>query len=247
MKLVTPRLALRLARRYAPTIIQEWGCVYDQLVPIHLGDFDPELLDRPTVYVAVKKDSEYLYCYYLLFHRKDWSELPWPLKPFDEHEYDFEGILRVLPRPDKKPNMKQLGLFPFREVSVFHHDLLFSRYSRVHGVGQNDFVVEAGGHGIIPDRPWKKDLFDISPYPLLTKIVYNLRYGATEFVNIGTKSKLSWLQHDIQPAFNDCGVHMPWQWNDSKIRQTFGKETDGLFWKNPRKLLLLAKGIGLLS
>jgi hypothetical protein len=138
-KLVQERLAPRLARRFAPTIIQEVKSVYDFIVPIFTGELQPAHIQEPTLYYAIHTDGELYYALYAVFHRLDWSELPWPVKSLDEHQFDLEGLLRVF---DIKTG-RHLWC-----CSVFHHEILFQEKADP----MLAFRIEAAGHGIVTPK-----------------------------------------------------------------------------------------------
>ena len=223
MKFLNPRIARKQARASAPIIRQRFKSVFDPIVPIHLGDFNAELIGEPTVYYAISQDKEYRYCLYCFFHRKDWSELIWPLKAFDEHEYDFEGVLVIVNRKDSSVRAA---------ITVFHKNFKYIN------VGMRLFksfpiVIEPGGHGVY---------FGLWPAGDNT-----IDYRDYKLVNMANKKRLNYLKKTVQPVFNACGVHLPWQWNDENLVTHFGRSaTEGLMWKNPGLLYRYAKKAKLL-
>jgi hypothetical protein len=111
-----------------PEIIQGFRSILDLPTAIYSGDYCPEAANTPTVYY--RDSGQFLLV--CVFHRKDWSQLPWPLSHLDEHDFDFEG-----------------GVIGHRgSASVFHHDVK-------HGPPlARQIFVEPCGHGIEFVQSW---------------------------------------------------------------------------------------------
>jgi hypothetical protein len=170
------------------------------------------LIDKPTVYFRATRDAAYNYSIYCWFHWRDWSELPVPIKALDEHRYDFEGALFVWPRPNSKAS-------PWG-CSIYHHEIRFVPLV----IPRNEVELEAGGHGAL-----------IACTDKLTGNV--MQYRDYDLLNLDDTALLHWLKTTVQPAFNAHGVHLPWQWRDSRI----GDASTGLIYSDPAKLYELAK------
>jgi len=220
-KLVQARLAPRLARRFAPRIIQQIGSVYDFIVPIHEGELQLRYIDQPTLYYRVTCDEENYYALYAVFHRKDYSTLPWPIKSLDEHEFDLEGILRVF----SKKSGEIIWL-----ASIFHKEILFAMPSSFYRM---DAWIEAGGHGIVPTRHVNAGKGKFDDWQNTMEYFFTL-HGNVEPINKPVWEKM------YQPIFNPHGVNMPWQWGCEHL----GEESKGLIYNDPAKLLEMAKARG---
>ncbi len=121
-----------VAKKHAPTFLQGFDDVRDLITPIQIDKFDPS--EQPAIYYSVCEDREFWYVLYCVFHRHDWSGLPWPIKSLDEHNYDFEGVLRGVPK----------GTLPAWCATVAHSELKFN------GDDPGVYHIESGGHGIHP-------------------------------------------------------------------------------------------------
>lgn len=124
------RVLGRICKMERPTFIQGYKRPYDRIVPIHVGEFLPEL--EPTVYYSAKQDDERFYLLYCVFHWKDWSDSPGWIGKLDTHQFDFEGALRII--------HKNNG--PEWVITVFHTQLRFYRTI------QNVINIEPEGHGM---------------------------------------------------------------------------------------------------
>ena len=69
---------MRVARRLYRPVVQEMGQAYDFVVPITKKGLTINQIMQPTMYVKVSHDKDFYYALYCLFHRWDWSKLPWP-------------------------------------------------------------------------------------------------------------------------------------------------------------------------
>lgn len=220
-KPVTARLAPRIARRMAPTLIQQVDSVRDFIAPIHEGAMDLRYMDQPALYYHVTHDKDYYYALYAVFHRKDYSTLPWPIKLLDEHEFDLEGVLIA-----RHKGLTDVGWV----ASIFHREILFDLGTPV----CPQFWVELGGHGIIPDRKARAGKTG------------DLRGNMNEFrYRFDHRGHLVQIERSVwervyQPVFNPHGVNMPWQWECKHL----GEESRGLIYHDPAKLLELAKTRG---
>jgi len=221
LKLVQPRLAPRLARRFAPTIIQEVRSVYDFLVPITTEELQPRHIETPTIYCVIHVDGIRYYALYAVFHRFDWSALPWPFKSLDEHQFDLEGILRVFDI--------NTGLHLWC-ASIFHREILFQERADP-GLA---FRIEPAGHGILPPKQVMAGKGSLDRAHMAVR--YPFADGCGDIRPI---DRHSWEQ-DYQQLFNAHGVHCPWQWNDHRIRDKYGPESDGLIYWDPARLFELA-------
>lgn len=201
----------------APTIYQRVKSLYDFIVPIHLDDFDATLIEKPVLYYRASQDADYSYALYSWFHWRDWSELPWPIKELDEHLFDFEGALFAWPRPSSR-------VTPWA-ASICHYEICFVPLIIMH----NAVEIEAGGHGVVPSCGDSGG----------GNVMIYRRY---DLINIDDAATNRWLRDEIQPAFNTNGVHLPWQWRDSRI----GDASTGLIYSDPARLGMLAKKEGLL-
>lgn len=219
-KLVQDRLAPRLARRFAPTIIQEVKSVYDLIVPIHTGELQPSHIEEPTLYYAVHADKENYYALYAVFHRLDWSELPWPVKSLDEHKFDLEGILRVF---DIRTG-KHLWC-----ASVFHHQILFQELADP----MLPFRIECGGHGILTPEEGRASKGTLNQSNMAMR--YPFPDGCGELVSI-PENMILWIE-TYQPMFNATSVKCPWQWGCGRI----GDKSKGLIYTDPARLWELAR------
>lgn len=234
MNFMVPRLARKYAAASRPTIIQHFKSIYDPIVPIHLGDFQPELIEKPTAYFTVRKDDEFRYLLYCFFHRKDWSTWIPPFKALDEHEYDFEGVVFE--------QSKKTGAVSGIAVNHMNFEYWVFPQFRSTKTGKpskqsNWITIEAGGHGIT----------FLTPLSLVLNNSTYIKYVDYDLVNMANPSILKWLKKVAQPAFNSTGAKMPWQWNDENLVTHFGRErTEGLMWRNPRLLFKLAKEAKLL-
>jgi hypothetical protein len=228
VQLVESRLAPRLARRFAPTIVQEVKSVYDFICPIHFGAVTPAHVETPTLYYAMHTDGLNYYALYAVFHRMDWSELPWPIKVLDEHQFDLEGILRVFDIERGKH---------LWSASIFHHDILI----QLKADPMLSFRIEAGGHGIL--TPAKAAIGKGTLNRMNMAMRYPFADGCGELVSIPDHMH-DW-RSTYERAFNRNGVHCPWQWSDNQIEDAHGDATAGLIYRDPAKLLSLATGLGL--
>ena len=224
---VEPSRARSLAEKHAPIIIQGYKSPYDAICPINMGEFIPTL--EPVVYYSVKQDDDYFYCLYCVYHYKDWCD-PDKLGGYlrvmlDSHRHDFEGVLIAVPK---------FGVLRRWMACVFHNELKF--YTLPYEAMGDTIAIEAEGHGIV--NPKIEGCYVPRPF---------LNYGREyRLFNMNTARRLDWLVQKVQLEFNENKVHMPWQWNHWKINRKCGRKTDGLIYRDPARLLKLARKCSLI-
>jgi hypothetical protein len=201
-----------LAEFYRPTVVQQFEHPFDLFGEISLGGhehFFKQLAEKGlTAYYWVRiEEPNYIYIGYAFYHCRDYTNIL-PLKPFDEHEHDFEGALLKIPYSLPHQNKKPVeGL-----ICVQHNGLEFSGSNR-HTVWLN---IEAGSHAI----------HDYGIYRPLKDNIYLEKY---RLVPIDDLDSPFWKA--VRLEFNANGVHLPDQWGHN------GKWT-GLFWNDPAKLFM---------
>ncbi len=222
--LVSPTKARAIAENLKPSIVQGFKSLYDLITPIHAGEFCPSL--EPAVYYIVRESTTHLYVLYCFFHRKDWSELPWPIESLDEHDFDFEGMLVAITKKDYELKIKlkkpyRHWLFPYEwAISVSHTVFKYANPCT------QTCRIEHAGHGVTPG--WTEVEGN--------RVIY-VDYG---LINLDNEKLRDWIFGSLRKPFNKQGVKLPDQWNDSRIRRKFGKDTDGLIYSNPEELRSLA-------
>ena len=182
-KIVHSKEAFSLARRFRPTVYQEWSSIKDFLCPlmlqknVSLSDF-AKAIENPTLYFSVREDEQYWYAYYMKYHPFDWSDNRFfIIRLLDSHRHDDEGLLF---RVSKKTNRIDV-------ITVCHYDFLF--YSNT----DRRVTIERHGHGI-------------HPYAIRKPYGKYLRYNSFSYVNLNDKSERWW--QEVKIAFSS-NVKMP--------------------------------------
>ena len=226
-KFASSQRAKIVATRHAPIFYQNFGSPLDMPMRITFGDFI--FPDRPTIYYAVKESTGHYYIYYLLYHYRDYSVFPPPIKEFDEHRHDMEGVMVCIEKHTKRTAWV---------ASRAHYRIKVKNYrGRVDFIPCRDyFEIESGGHGIEPLNMYKK----IEENMLILR-----HYDLDSIVK----------KQEVNPIFmrlcdriyDESKVTAPWQWDDTAIKNKYGKkeETEGLIWNDPEHFLFLAKGVGI--
>ncbi len=223
VKIVSSQKAKNLARDYRPVFVQEFKSPLDLIGGINFGAYiTPE---EPEIYFAVKENDTHYYIYYLVYHYRDYSLLPPPIKALDEHRHDFEGVMLAV---DKKSKDISWG------VSRSHYRLkVYDEWSLMPGPHSRPwFIIELGGHGIQSitghDSNYNCDE---------NRIIYKNYI----LINFYQKNIYKWFMTSVHTEFKKAGVDMPWEWNDKKISQKFGPTSTGLIWTDPDDFLKLAR------
>ena len=230
MKVVNPRKALVLARKWKPIFIQEFKSPLDLICPIQLTE-SQIIPEEPEIYFSVKEDESFYYIFYMVYHYADYSDLPFLLKELDEHRHDDEGVLLAI---SKKYNSRMAS------ASRAHSKILFDDSSRNFGNNEGKkwaatFYIEHGGHGI--------NQYDIE----LNQHRHNsIRYKNYKLTNMHNQRVWKYLTKVVEPEFAKHGVSMPWRWNDNRLSRKYRKKSEGLIWNDPAKLFRLARKHGLM-
>lgn len=211
------KLAKKLAKKYKPIFIQEYGSPYDLFSRINLGDWVVEL-KKPFVYMAVREDDTNYYIWYLIYHYKDWSNWIKPFRSLDEHRHDLQGVMLAV---------NKLTENVMWHVAREHYKL--NPRKNVVPRKRKVFSITAGGHAI---------RHNVEKITQDANYVYYMDYT---LINILSKKGWNFIENHVSPAFKTYGVDFPWSWNDSKIQKKFGLRTDGLIWDDPREFYRLAK------
>ena len=211
-----------------PNFVHGFDGKFDHPTEIYLGEY---LRAPATVYRSdILTTRKAYYTLFMLFHRFDWSDTGGLIGRLDSHQFDFEGILRIVPRltitmRTKPPSELHLAT---GWISVFHHQFKYA-------LSYSNFVgVDSQGHGIRPpgQTPKGKHIRVYTPASLYSN-------GPSEYqvVNFSEPRRLAWMRKTVQPLFNRNGVNLPWDWNHYLIHRHCGKETDGDIWNYPVRLI----------
>lgn len=175
--IVNSKEAFSLARKFRPTIYQEWSSIKDFLCPlmlqenVSLSDF-VKAIEKPTLYFSIREDVSHWYAYYMKYHPFDWSNNRFFLiRLLDSHRHDSEGVLF---RVSKKTCRIDV-------VTVCHYDFLFCSST------DRRITIERQGHGI-------------HPYAIRKPFGKYLRYNSFSYVNLNDKSERWWKE--IVTAFS---------------------------------------------
>ena len=187
----------------------------DLITPIHLGDL---VYDAPAAYFRAGRVPGHTVLHYNFFHRYDYATGHYLRRKLDSHDFDFEGIMMLIPDPFTDHSWARYL------VTQFHHEL------RIHETppmmyGRYRIRMEAGGHGIKLQRTQQRESEN------------TLTYRRYHLINIVSPD----LRPECIDAFNEHGVHWPDQVNHWLIRRKMGKESDGLWWRDPLGFIDAAK------
>ena len=209
MIITHPNKAKSLAKKYKPIFTQEYGSPLDLFSQFSLGDW--VVPQEPVVYYAVKEDAGNYYIWYLIYHYRDYSTWIPPFKEWDEHRHDLEGVMLAVSKQDG---------YVWWHVARAHYELNPEKYHYNYPTPLN-FWIEKGGHGIYSGYYTKNDCALRMP-----------DYKLINFLSVKCKK---FVLDSLAPAFKKNHVTFPWQWNDWRIRNKWGKRTDGLIWRDPKK------------
>ena len=211
------KLAKKLAKKYNPIFIQEYGSPLDLFSRINLGGWVVET-KKPFVYFAVREDEKFYYVWYLIYHYKDWSDWRFPFKSLDEHRHDFQGVMLAVNKFTQDIEW---------HVARKHYEL--NPKKAIPGKTKQSFAIEAGSHAI-----WDQG---ISFANKGNCIIYH------DYILINMLEKKCWrfIQKQVVPAFKTYGVDFPWDWSDWRVQRKFGLRTNGLIWDDPEEFYGLAK------
>ena len=227
LKVVAAKQALKIAKQYQPTFIQECETAYDFICNIETADQESWLFNpRPELYYGVRQDANHYYIVYAVYHRYD---------PAARHHSDLEGVLVKLaefPGPGELTGWTSMD----GVATVSHLDLKFYPPSKYN----HRLWIEYGGHAITSNQR----LAHAEPYMV---------YRYFNLVNMNDHAFQS--QWDaLKQKFNPW-VHLPDQWMDISL-ETYVKArkptindvklttTAGLFWYRPDLLFALAEKRG---
>ena len=188
--LAHPNIAIRIARRHQPLIIQSIKSGFDFISSLKYADKDEfKIESQPEIYYQVRNSPLYYYLIYAFYHRYD---------PAARHQHDFEGVLF---RIDKK----YLTLKPYKHgvqyAAVNHMNLEFGTI-----FDRPTIEIEADGHGLSlnDDR--------LIPEPMFEPAMI---YNSFKLVSMGTNSFFS-LQVKLRKKF-DPWVNFPDNWFDRNL------------------------------
>ena len=206
VKVVNPRKALVLARKWKPVFVQEYKSPLDLIAPIQLTG--PYIVpEEPEIYFSVKEDKDFYYIFYMVYHYADYSDLPFLIKALDEHRHDNEGVLLAISKRDKR--IEWCG-------SRAHSKILFQDM-RMFQQQHKYFYIESGGHGIFPViRP---NLHDSGN---------QIYYSDYKLTNMHNQRYWKFIKECVEPEFAKHGVSMPWKWRVGNLPARHRKKSEGL-------------------